>query len=128
MMVSPSGAQLRVRRAADTGRMRAVPSALTRLGLTLLLGSLPASGLSIPALPPDTLPESLDRESNDDAAHAQQVQLPVIVNGRMDRANDEDVFQVEARAGDSLVAEVTARRLDSPLDSLRNPGKWHEAA
>ncbi len=66
----------------------------------------------------DTLPESLDRESNDDAAHAQQVQLPVIVNGRMDRANDEDVFQVEARAGDSLVAEVTARRLDSPLDSL----------
>ncbi|OOV14022.1 S8 family serine peptidase [Deinococcus sp. LM3] len=39
--------------------MRAVPSALTRLGLTLLLGSLPASGLSIPALPPDTLPEIL---------------------------------------------------------------------
>lgn len=39
--------------------MRAVPSTLTRLGLTLLLGSLPASGLSIPALPPDTLPEIL---------------------------------------------------------------------
>ena len=39
--------------------MRAVSSTLTRLGLTLLLGSLPASGLSIPALPPDTLPEIL---------------------------------------------------------------------
>ncbi|MFN4250202.1 S8 family serine peptidase [Deinococcus sp.] len=39
--------------------MRAVPSTLIRLGLTLLLGSLPASGLSIPALPPDTLPEIL---------------------------------------------------------------------
>lgn len=58
VMVSPAGAQLRVRHAADTGRMRAVPSALTRLGLTLLLGSLPASGLTVPALPPDTRPDT----------------------------------------------------------------------
>jgi len=66
----------------------------------------------------DTLPDGFEREANDDPAHAQRVQLPVIINGRMDRANDQDVFQVEAHAGDVLVAEVTARRLDSPLDSL----------
>ncbi len=66
----------------------------------------------------DTLPEGFDQEPNNDASSAQKVQLPIILNGRMDRANDEDVFQVEGRAGDSIVAEVTVRRLDSPLDSL----------
>lgn len=66
----------------------------------------------------DDLPESLDREANDDAASAQRVTLPVIVNGRMDRAGDWDVFQFSGKAGDRVVAEVTARRLDSPLDSM----------
>lgn len=66
----------------------------------------------------DTLPECLDKEPNNASSDAQKVRLPVIVNGRMDRGGDQDVFQVEGRAGDTIVAEVTARRLDSPLDSV----------
>jgi hypothetical protein len=66
----------------------------------------------------DTLPECMDLESNDDPSQAQTVQLPVIVNGHLDRPHDWDVFRVEGRAGDTLVAEVHARRLDSPIDSL----------
>jgi len=66
----------------------------------------------------DTLPECFDKESNDDPPHAQKVELPVIVNGRMDRAGDWDVFRLEGRAGDTIVAEVHARRLDSPMDSI----------
>jgi len=66
----------------------------------------------------DTLPECFDKESNDGPSHAQKVELPVIVNGRMDRPNDCDVFQVEGRAGEKIVAEVHARRLDSPMDSM----------
>ncbi|MBN2476516.1 MAG: pre-peptidase C-terminal domain-containing protein [Pirellulales bacterium] len=66
----------------------------------------------------DTLPECFDEESNDDQTHAQKVQLPTIVNGHMDRPDDWDVYQVEGRAGETLVAEVHARRLDSPMDSL----------
>jgi hypothetical protein len=66
----------------------------------------------------DTLPECLDKESNDDAAHAQKVKLPIIVNGRMNRTDDWDVFQVAGRQGDTIVAEVSARRLESPLDSV----------
>ena len=66
----------------------------------------------------DTLPECFDKESNNDPAQAQKVELPIIVNGRMDRPGDWDVFQVKGRAGDTIVAEVTARRLDSPMDSL----------
>jgi len=66
----------------------------------------------------DTLPECLDKEANDEQSNAQKVELPVIVNGRMDRPNDWDVFEVEAHAGDTIVAEVHARRLDSPVDSF----------
>ena len=46
------------------------------------------------------------------------MKLPVIINGRIDRPDDWDVFQFAGRAGETIVAEVTARRLDSPLDSV----------
>lgn len=66
----------------------------------------------------DTLPESLDKEPNDEPAKAQKVTLPVIVNGRADRTGDWDVFEVEGKAGETIVAEVHARRLGSPFDSF----------
>ena len=42
----------------------------------------------------------------------------MIVNGRIDRPGDWDVFRFEGRAGQQIVAEVCARRLESPLDSV----------
>ena len=65
----------------------------------------------------DTLPECLENEPNSEPAAAQRVSLPVIVNGRIDRPGDVDVFCFEGRAGQQVVAEVKARRLDSSLDS-----------
>ena len=66
----------------------------------------------------DTLPECFEKEPNNDPAHAQKVKLPIIINGRIDRPDDWDVFQFTGRAGETIVAEVSARRLDSPLDSV----------
>jgi len=66
----------------------------------------------------DTLPECLEQEPNNQPASAQRVTLPLIVNGRIDPPGDADVFCFEARSGDQIVAEVYARRLDSPLDSM----------
>ena len=66
----------------------------------------------------DTMPETLDKEPNDSRQKAQRVTLPVIVNGRIDRPGDWDVFRFDGRAGEEIVAEVSARRLNSPLDSL----------
>ncbi|MFA6544356.1 MAG: PPC domain-containing protein [Limisphaerales bacterium] len=65
-----------------------------------------------------TLPECLEKEPNDTPKRAQKVTLPIIINGRIDRKDDWDVFQFTGRAGDTVVAEVQARRLDSPLDSV----------
>ena len=66
----------------------------------------------------DTLPETFDKEPNNTPAHAQKVALPVIVNGRIDKDDDWDVFQFTGKAGETVVAEVHARRLDSPVDSV----------
>ena len=66
----------------------------------------------------DTLPECLEHEPNDALSQAQQVSLPVIINGRADRPGDWDVFEVAGKAGQTIVAEVQARRLGSPLDSF----------
>ncbi len=66
----------------------------------------------------DAMPECTEEEPNDDAEHAQRVNLPAIVNGRINRSDDRDVFELSAKAGDTIVAEVSARKLDSPLDSL----------
>ncbi len=66
----------------------------------------------------DTLPECLENQSNNNRQTAQEVTLPVIINGRIETPGDQDVFRFTAQKGDILVAEVNARRLDSPLDSL----------
>jgi hypothetical protein len=66
----------------------------------------------------DTLPECSEQEPNNLATEAQQVTLPIIVNGRIAAAGDSDVFCFDGRAGDEIVSEVHARRLNSPLDSV----------
>jgi len=65
-----------------------------------------------------SLPECFEREPNSTAKTAQKVTLPIIVNGRIERPGKKDVFQFEGHAGEEIVAEVMARRLDSPMDSV----------
>ena len=66
----------------------------------------------------DTLPEILEQEPNNSPDTAQLVTLPIIVNGRIGVPGDWDIFRFEGKAGQDIVAEVHARRLDSPLDSV----------
>ncbi len=66
----------------------------------------------------DDLPETKEIEPNDCAETAQRVSVPKIVNGTVANPNDVDVFAFEGRAGEEIVAEVFARRLNSPMDAL----------
>jgi hypothetical protein len=66
----------------------------------------------------DTLPEAFEKEPNNSQSTAQRIKLPITMNGRIDRPGDWDVFRFEGVAGQEIVAEVYARRLDSPLDSV----------
>jgi hypothetical protein len=65
-----------------------------------------------------TLPEVGERELNNTAASAHPLKLPVVVNGRIDRPGDTDVFRIEGKMRDQIVVSVDARRLNSPLDSV----------
>ena len=66
----------------------------------------------------DSLPERMETEPNDSTNSAQTISLPVIINGRIDHPGDVDVFRFAGRSSQQIVAEVMARRLDSPLDSV----------
>lgn len=66
----------------------------------------------------DTLPECDEAEPNDTPQAAQRIEWPQIVNGRIGKPGDADVFRFDGRAGEDVVAEVYARRLQSPVDTL----------
>ena len=64
------------------------------------------------------LPEVQEAEPNDSLAQANRVEVPCIINGRIQHSGDNDYFVFSAAAGQTLVMEVQARRLGSPLDSI----------
>lgn len=66
----------------------------------------------------DSLAECDEAESNNSIKNSQQISFPKIINGKIQSPGDIDVFRFEGEAGDKIVAEVYARRLNSPLDSL----------
>ncbi|HEU5396304.1 MAG TPA: hypothetical protein VFV81_03995, partial [Verrucomicrobiae bacterium] len=73
--------------------------------------------LNLPKFAVDTLPECRAAESNGSPATAQTVTLPLIINGRIASPGATPTFEFAGRAGETVVAEVLARRLGSPLDS-----------
>jgi hypothetical protein len=66
----------------------------------------------------DFLPEAVEIESNDDSDRATAVSFPCVINGRIDKPGDADVFRIEGLKGREMMIEVLARRLKSPLDSV----------
>ena len=73
-------------------------------------------------------PKALDQEPNNAAASPQPVTLPLVVNGRIDPPGDWDVFRFPGRAGDQIVAEVQARRLQLPAGFRAAADRRHRPA
>ncbi|MCC6671819.1 MAG: PPC domain-containing protein [Planctomycetes bacterium] len=97
------------------------PVALPRLGRTTGVRALPLGERVEPlrAVPfaVDDLPEVREADADGSAAGPQDLQPPVIVNGRIAHPGERDLFRFRGRAGERVVAEVMARRLGSPLDA-----------
>ena len=66
----------------------------------------------------DALPECVETDQNDTRQTAQKVSIPTIINGTINQPGDADWFQFKGSEGQTIVAEVVARQLNSPLDSL----------
>lgn len=64
----------------------------------------------------DSLREIDEKEPNNTPDAAQEITVPIVINGRIDRVGDVDFFKFTGLG--TVVAEVYARRLYSPLDSV----------
>lgn len=64
----------------------------------------------------DYWPEVFDLEPNNTPSNAQHLKAPMTVNGRINFEGDVDVYRI--KGGGRMVAEIEARSLGSPLDSI----------
>lgn len=95
----------------------------------LLPPEMPAADLSFTVVGPagESPPHKLlidgdqkpikEKEPNNGFRQAQAIQVPQIVDGAINPAQDVDVFRFEGNEGQRIVCEVQAARLGSPLDS-----------
>jgi hypothetical protein len=82
------------------------------------LTTLPGRFINTVPFAIDEFPACRERKPNNSAETAQALAMPVIVDGRISAPGQRAVFKFQGRTGEPIVAEVLARRLDSPLDSL----------
>ncbi len=64
------------------------------------------------------LPEFIETEPNSLPAEAQQVEMPVTINGQIAGESDLDYFRFDATSGDVVRVDVAAARLGSTLDPI----------
>lgn len=60
--------------------------------------------------------EVFEEATNDDYQTAQEIAPRTTINGRIDQPGDQDVYRIKGSG--PIVAEIHARRLGSPLDSM----------
>jgi len=83
--------------------------------VTLTRGSLATNGVPFAA---GDLQETSETEDNGSPEKANRVAPGTTVNGRIQTPGDVDCFVFAAEEKQTLVIDVRARRLDSPLDSV----------
>ncbi|WP_353620906.1 serine protease [Stieleria mannarensis] len=66
-----------------------------------------------------TVPVTTETEPNDNRDAANAVSMPAVVVGRLAKGGDSDAYRVSLKAGQQLVASVTANQLlASPMDAV----------
>lgn len=91
----------------------------TPAGALTLVVVTPAGETPPYALPVTDPAQSADeKEGNGGFRQAQELSLPATVRGRVENAEDVDVFSFSAKAGQTVVAEAAAARHGSALDPL----------
>lgn len=65
-----------------------------------------------------SLPVLPEKEPNDGFRQAMEIPVPGVVEGKVDRPRDVDVYRFEGKAGQKIVVELLAARHGSPVDGL----------
>ncbi|MDQ2730464.1 MAG: PPC domain-containing protein [Armatimonadota bacterium] len=78
-----------------------------------------STGLSAPKIfQVDQWPEVQETEPNNDPAKANEIPLPVVINGRLEGSADVDCYRFHAKAGQPLTCSVASERLLSNIGEL----------
>ena len=80
--------------------------------------NLPENSSNVFTLALDDLPEFLEQEPNDASAQTQPVEVPAVLNGRIEKPGDVDVWAFHVSKDETLEFDAQAARLGSPLDSV----------
>ena len=95
----------------------------SKINLTRYITKLPTQTIQVNYSNPisfqvGTLPECIGFEPNETKKAAQKIQLPVVINGIIDKPGDLDFYSFIGKKGQKIVMEVVAKPLESPLDSV----------
>ena len=63
-------------------------------------------------------PQIVERETNDELPHAQELAFPGGVSGHIGHDGDVDLYRFRGKKGERIIAELYGRRLGSPIDSI----------
>lgn len=110
---------LTIEAGTDKGKLKVTAAADARpgLGWLRLVGN---DGASAPRpFFVGSLPETAEVEPNNSSKEAQVLNTSTVITGKLQKANDVDVFTIPAQAGQTIVASVIANEmLGSPMDSV----------
>ena len=112
-----STAQIELRGVGLTAPTMALPIAADSPAMIFVMPFADGVPTNVVPFAVSDLPEVRETEPNDTLAEANRIPMPGVVNGRIRQPGDVDHFRVTAKAGQVMVLDVQARRLDSPLDS-----------
>lgn len=103
---------------ADASVSLTIPSSMTAGEHWVSLPAFNGQPLNSVKINVNPLPSVLEAHApNDTPLQAQPVTLPVVVNGSLERAGDVDCYAFEAKKGERFTLGITARSLQSELDS-----------
>lgn len=114
-----SVASLKVESGKEKGMLRVTVPADAAPGVNWIRLFEDAGASSLRPFVVGLLPELRETEPNDEPAKAQTVALPALVNGKLAKTGDVDVFAVSLKKGQTLVASLTAHAtIRSPMDGI----------
>ncbi len=94
------------------------PSGGPSSGLAIVSVPLSGGGTSNTPFETDDLVEHLEAEPNNEIAQAKLVELPCVLNGRIEKDGDSDLWSFTGKKGDAWQFDLRASRLGSELDGV----------
>lgn len=104
----------------NLGAMKTMPVQIPMEGDQVSVVATTPMGPSVNpiTLTPSGFDELIEAEPNDAAAQATNVStLPVVINGRIDKSGDVDLYRVKSATAQTLAFDVQGRRIGSRIDS-----------